>query len=218
MSGCSSNRRVLRPGRAAGAAGLPALVRLRWALGELRLRDRAASSDYRGPGPTVEGGVALATSCAQGRLVKSRAVEYFEPPSLISRTVTLTPSGKPPASVISKWQRSDISILRRQSGVGRRRDPQPSRAFSCQRAWLRETQQHRRAPARSDRYDLGRSVHSLFVIVRIGRVRRLSLPRCHLGASRERQYDEQRGEPSIKVHWLRWARPGSRHCSARCWA
>ena len=45
MSGFSSNRRVLRPGRAAGAAGLQALVRLQWALGKLRLRDRAASSD-----------------------------------------------------------------------------------------------------------------------------------------------------------------------------
>ena len=44
----------------------------------------------------------------------------------------------------------------------RRRDPQPRRrAFSCQQAWLRETRQHRRAPARSDRYDLGREVIKL---------------------------------------------------------
>ena len=84
--------------------------------------------------------------------------------------------------------------------------------------WLSETRRLRRAPARSDRYDLGRSVHTLFVIVRIGSVWRLSWPGYHLRASAERQYEEQRGEPPMQLHWLRWARPGSGHCSARCWA
>ena len=35
----------------------------------------------------------------------------------------------------------------------------------------------------------------------IGRVGLLSLLSCHLGATGERQYDEERGEPSLQVHW-----------------
>jgi len=36
---------------------------------------------------------------------------------------------------------------------------------------------------------------------RIGRVGLLSLLSCHLGATGERQYDEERSEPSLQVHW-----------------
>jgi hypothetical protein len=43
------------------------------------------------------------------------------------------------------------------------------------------------------------TVHS-FVIARIGSIGRLSLPGCHRGASGQRQDDEYRGEPSMRVH------------------
>jgi len=62
-----------------------------------------------------------------------------------------------------------------------------------------------------------RSLHAADIrtaVMRVGSGRRLSLPGRHLGASAERQYDEERGEPPTQVHWLRWPRSGSGHCSA----
>jgi hypothetical protein len=71
----------------------------------------------------------------------------------------------------------------------------------------------------------GRAVHSLFVIVRIGRVGDLS----PLGARSQCQHNEERGEPSVPVHCFLWAtrsavpntrqrqvRSGSGRCFRRC--
>jgi hypothetical protein len=44
------------------------------------------------------------------------------------------------------------------------------------------------------------AAHVRSAVMQIGRIRRLSLPGRYLAASAERQYEEQRSEPSMQVH------------------
>ena len=73
--------------------------------------------------------------------------------------------------------------------------------------WWKNQRSRLRNSAAATRPGVFRALHAIVAaahvrsaVMQIGRIRRLSLPGRYLVASAERQYEEQRSEPSMQVH------------------